>query len=364
MNEQEIQKIVKTCERFLGYGYPQTPKQVLSELAAYADAEDDFDRYGEGKLITSFEADVAQLLGKEAAVFMPSGTMCQQIALRIWTDFRKLPRVAFHPTCHLEIHEQQAYRKLHNLESVLVGSADRMLTLDDLESIPGPLGALLLELPQREIGGQLPTWEELNTIVTWAREKGIATHLDGARLWECQPFYQREYAEIAGLFDSVYVSFYKALGGIAGSILAGPADFIAEARVWQRRHGGNLVHLYPFVLAAKKGLHEHLGKMVTYHTKAKEIAEVLSSFPHLEILPNPPHTNMMHVFLQGDSDKLIEASLKIAQETKTLLFRRLTPTIVPRWSRLELTIGNASLDLKNEDIVELFDRLFTSVDNT
>ncbi len=362
MNEQEIQRLLKSCERFLGGNYRQTPKQQLSELAAYTNPEEDFDYYGEGELINSFEAEVAQLLGKEAAVFMPSGTMGQQIALRIWTDQRKLPRVAFHPTCHLEIHEQQAYRKLHHLESVLVGQAHRMLTLADLESIAEPIGALLLELPQREIGGQLPTWEELNAILSWAREKGIATHLDGARLWECQPFYQRDYAAIAGLFDSVYVSFYKILGGITGSILAGPVDFIGEARVWQRRHGGNLFHLYPYVLAARKGLHERLGKMGVYHTKAKEIAQVLSSFSQVEIVPNPPHTNMMHVFLQGDAEKLVDAALAIARETKTMLFTHLMPTILPRWSSFELTIGDASLDLKNEEIAELFDRLFVNVD--
>ena len=362
MDEKEIQALMKTCVRFLCYWYPQTPKQQLSKLASYTDADADFDRYGEGELITSFEADVAKLLGKEAAVFMPSGTMCQQIALRIWTDRRKLPHVAFHPTCHLEIHEQQAYRRLHNLESTLVGPAHRMLTLEDLKAIAEPIGALLLELPQREIGGQLPDWEELNTIIAWAQEKGIATHLDGARLWECQPFYRREYAEIAGLFDSVYVSFYKALGGIAGSILAGPADFIAEARIWQRRQGGNLIHLYPFVLPARKGLTERLGRMNDYHVNAKEIAKVLSSFPRIEILPNPPQTNMMHVFVQGDHEQLLDASFQIARETKILLFARLTPTIVPHWSKFELTVGEASLDLKNEEIANLFTKLFVLVD--
>ncbi len=362
MDEKEIQALTKTCVRFLAHGYPQTPKQQLSDLASYTNANEDFDHYGEGEIITSFEADVAKLLGKEAAVFMPSGTMCQQIALRIWTDRRKLPHVVFHPTCHLEIHEQQAYRRLHNLQSTLVGPASRMLTLEDLKAIAEPIGALLLELPQREIGGQLPSWEELNALIAWAREQNIAIHLDGARLWECQPFYGREYAEIAGLFDSVYVSFYKVLGGIAGSILAGPADFIAEARIWQRRHGGNLIHLYPFVLAARKGLTERLGKMCAYHEKAKEIAKVLSSFPQIEILPNPPQTNMMHVFMQGDHEHLLDASFQIARETKTLLFARLAPTVVPHWSRFELTIGNASLDLDNEEISNLFTRLFALAD--
>ena len=70
-------------------------------------------------------------------------------------------------------------------------------------------------------------------------------HMDGARLWESAPFYGRSYAEIAALFDTVYVSFYKGVGAIAGAALAGPADFIAEARVWQRRHGGDLVNSTP-----------------------------------------------------------------------------------------------------------------------
>jgi len=91
-----------------------------------------------------------------------------------------------------------------------------------------------------------------------ARERNITLQLDGARLWECQPFYQRSYAEIAALFDTVYVSFYKILGGITGAMLLGPEDVIAEARIWQRRHGGNLVRMFPFVLSAKQGLETRL----------------------------------------------------------------------------------------------------------
>ena len=178
------------------------------------------------------------------------------------------------------------------------------MTLNDLKSVAEPLAALLLKLPQREIGGQLPTWEELTALVGWARERGVPTHLDGARLWEGQPFYGREYAEIAALFDTVYVSFYKVLNGIAGAILAGPADVIAEARVWQRRHGGNLVHLYPYVLSAQKGLDQHLDRMNAYWSRAKEIAAALTVFPQIEIVPDPPQTNMMHLFLQGERDRL------------------------------------------------------------
>ena len=361
LDTPEAKKIFKACHRFLTHDYPKTPRQVLSELAETTDPELEADRYGQGDLIARFESEVATLLGKEAAVFIPSGTMCQQIALRIWAGRRGTSNVAFHPKSHLETHEEKAYQRLHGLNGILVGSAERLLTLGDLKAIAEPVGALLIELPQRDLGGQLPGWEALNEVIAWARERAIPTHLDGARLWECRPFYGREYAEIARLFDSVYVSFYKILGGIAGSILAGPADVIAESRIWQRRHGGNLIHLYPFVLSAQKGLRERLGRMEAYHAKAKEIAALLAPFAQIEIVPNPPQTNMMHLFIRGERDTLEAAALDVAQETGTWLFYRLAPTVLPGFTMFELTVGEATLDLSGKEIVALFQLLLSRV---
>ena len=235
-------------------------RDMLAEISKMPEAENANDHYGAGEYINGFEQRVANLLGKVAAVFMPSGTMCQQIALRIHCDRRNGKNVAFHPTCHLEIHEENAYRRLHGLNGVLVGSRDSLITLADLERVREPLSALLVELPQREIGGQLPSWDDLSGQISWAKERNIATYLDGARLWECKPHLGRDYPEICALFDTVYVSFYKILFGISGAILAGPADVIREARLWQRRHGGNPPTLYPMVLAAQRGLDRHLGK--------------------------------------------------------------------------------------------------------
>jgi hypothetical protein len=78
-----------------------------------------------------------------------------------------------------------------------------------------PLAALLVELPQREIGGLLPAWDDLVAQVGWARDRDTAVHLDGARLWEAAAGYERSPAEVAALFDSVYVSFYKGIGALA-----------------------------------------------------------------------------------------------------------------------------------------------------
>lgn len=354
LNTPEAKEILKSCNRFLTHDYPKNPRQVLSELLETIDPDLVADHYGQGEVIASFEKEVAGLLGKEAAVFMPSGTMCQQIALRIWAERRGTTNVAFHPRSHLEIHEEKAYQRLHGLNGILVGPPDRLMRLDDLKAITEPVGALLIELPQRELGGQLPSWEELNEVIAWAREHNIPTHLDGARLWECQPFYRREYAEIAQLFDTVYVSFYKVLGGIAGSILAGPADVIAESRTWQRRHGGNLIHLYPYVLSAQKGLRERLGRMESYHVKAREIAALLEPFPEITVVPNPPHTNMMHLFLRGKQARLEAAALEVAQETGLWLFSWLAPTMLPDLTRFELTVGEATLDLSNQEIAAAF----------
>jgi threonine aldolase len=345
------------CERRL-FGHPTT--SMREELLALVDSisiGEESDNYGSGALIENFEREIAALLGKEAAVFMPSGTMAQQIALRIWSDRSGRKNVAFHPTCHLEIHEQKGYQLLHGLHGALVGDANRLITLADLQARPEPLAALLLELPQREIGGQLPTWDELVEQTTWAHERGAATHMDGARLWEAAPTYARDYAEVASLFDSVYVSFYKGIGAIAGAALAGPADFVAEARVWQRRHGGNLVHLYPCVLSARAGLRAHLPHFPRYHEQAVRIAAALAQVDGVILKPDPPHAHMAHVYLRGEPDALLEASAELAREQSIALFTWLRPSPIPGYSMFEMTIGAGADDFTPSEIAENFTRI-------
>ena len=345
------------CERALS-GHP--PRQLRAELQALVEsvgADEQPDRYGAGALIEDFEREIATLLGKEAAVFMPSGTMAQQIALRIWSERTGRKTVAFHPTCHLELHEHKGYQALHGLRATLVGDADQLITLADLNATPEPIAALLLELPQREIGGQLPSWDTLVEQTAWAHARGAAAHMDGARLWEAGPTYGRDYAEVANLFDSVYVSFYKGIGAIAGAALAGAADFVAEARIWQRRHGGNLVQLYPYVLSARAALRERLPRFASYHERAVRIAAALSQVDGVILKPNPPQAHMAHVYLRGEPEALLEASADLAREERVALFTWLRPAPIPGYAMFELTIGDGAAALTPEEVAGYFTRV-------
>jgi threonine aldolase len=354
-DEARIKAAVAGAERHLnGWHGGPTLRERLTALAQATGPGERQDTYGKGERIDRLEERIAELLGTEAAVFMPSGTMAQQIALRIWSERKRCTTVAFHPTCHLEIHEQKGYQRLHGLHARLVGNRHELITLADLEGIHEPLAALLLELPQREIGGRLPEWDDLVAQAAWAREHGIALHMDGARLWQCGPFYERSLDEVAGLFDSVYVSFYKDLGGLAGAALAGDSELVAEARVWQRRHGGNLVTMHPFVVSAEQGLDERLPLIAGYVEYARALAEALRAVDGVEVVPDPPQAPMFHIHLRGNRELLCETALAIAEERKVFLFGELSATSSPSIQYHELSVGEATLAFTPAETAALY----------
>lgn len=290
-------------------------KETFQSLAQYVNEDDSPDIYGSGDLIESFERQVADLLGKEAAVFMPSGTQAQPIALRIWADLARTPYVAMPATSHVQLHEHNAYQVLYGLKGTMLGDAHRVPNLEDLKQAAlDPLAAILLELPMREIGGQLPSWEELSQQSNWARQEGIKLHMDGARLWQCPSYYHKSLADISALFDSVYVSFYKDLGGIAGAMLVGDIEFIAKAKIWQRRAGGNLYALYPYVLAAKQGLAKHLDNLPKYAQYCYAFAETLNQTQGVQTWPTQPQTNMFRLRIETEPTEFFEKATQWVEE--------------------------------------------------
>jgi threonine aldolase len=349
-----------TCEKFV-YGHP--PQKAGEEFALIADwcRRNDFaaDVYGKGDLINSFENKVAALLGFERACFMPSGTTAQQIALKIYAEKSGSRSFAIHPTSHLELHEQHAYAHLCNLNSVIIGDRSRQLTARDIEDSTASFSTVIIELPAREIGGQLPAWKELEVIKKTAKKSSLFLHMDGARLWETKSFYERSYRIICQDFDSVYVSFYKGIGALTGATLLGKTDFIEESRVWLRRFGGNLFQLHPFVASAAMRFDTALARMPKYYKRAKEVYKVLKNIEGISFCPNPPQVNMFHLYFNSPAEKLTKARDKIAEQDKIWAANNFQKTALENLSYTEIYVGEGLLQITDKELEKTFLKLIS-----
>jgi threonine aldolase len=303
------------------------------------------DVYGDGGVVADLEAYVAELLGKPAAVFLPSGTMAQGATLRVHADRRTSRTVLWHPACHLDSHEGQAHARLHQLIGRPVGQLNRLITLADLDEVAEPVAALLLELPQRDLGGQQPAWDDLAAQVGWARDRGAAVHLDGARLWEASAGYDRPPAEVAALFDTVYVSFYKGIGALPGCCVAGSAGDVAQVREWRRRLGGTLFGLWPSAASALALLPERLAEMPARLRHARAIAAALAGVEGVRVVPGPPQVPMMHLLFDVAADRFADNARRLAEESGVWTWAEPSATGDPSVVRCELNVGRATCRL-------------------
>jgi threonine aldolase len=346
------------CDLILHGFVERTPAQEFRDMAAWCELNGiAHDEYGEGSLVEGFEHKVAALLGKDAAVFMPSGIMAQSVALKVWTEIARLPRFGMHPTSHLAVHEEEAHASLLHCHGVLLGDRLRPLTAEDLSASPQPMACVIVELPIREAGGQLPSWDALEALKEAARQRSVPLHMDGARLWECAAFYGKTHAEIAAGFESVYVSVYKGIGALSGAVLAGGKDFIAQARLWRRRHGGTLYHLSPMVVSAAMRFDERLALMPALYRRTLELASDLASHVALRVNPAVPQTNMLHLYFAAPVEAVADARDRIAAEDHCWLFGGLRAAEVPGWCASEIYVGDGLLDADPDRVRRLFARL-------
>jgi threonine aldolase len=352
LTAEERQHLRERCHTVLpGFRTPSPAEEfrLLSDWCAANGVSHDV--YGEGRLIADFERKIADLTGHAAAAFMPSGTMAQLIAVRIWAQRAGLPRFGLHATAHLVLHEAESYQALFGYHGAIVGDRLRPITAADLEAQRQPLACLVVELPIREAGGQLPDWDQLETLKTAARQRGVPLHMDGARLWECRAFYGRSYAEIAEGFGSVYVSAYKGLGGIAGAVLAGDEDFIGEARLWRRRMGGTLIHQSPMIASAALRLDSRLAQMDDCYARALSLADALSATPGIRVNPARPQTNMMHLHLDAPAAAVLDRRDEIAQRDGVWVIGGARPAEVPGWCVSEIDVGDTLVELADSEVV-------------
>lgn len=307
------------------------------------------DVYGNVDWIQAFEARVARLLGFEAGCFFPTGTMAQLIALRLHATRSGSRLVGLHPSSHHVLHENDSLEVLHGLIPRVISPWERPISAEDVRHCPERLGAVSFELPLRWLGGVLPTWEQLGDLKAACRDLKIPLHMDGARLWECQPYYGKSLAEICRGFETVYVSMYKTLGALAGAVIVGASPLITEMRMWRRRHGGDVVHLYPYVASAAMRLDGALARIPTWVERARKLAAALRKDGQLVVAPNPVPTNMFRLYLRGASEVLRERRDQVAKERGIWVAWGFSAARVPGFVECELQLAGDSDALKDEE---------------
>ena len=346
---ERLRAATHRCTQVL-WNRQQTPAETFQALAAACRelGIEDWDAYGERGAVARLEAEVAGLLGRDAAAYFPSGVMAQQVALRIHTERAGSSRVAIPDLSHLLVHEEDGPRILHRLVVEHLTRGRVTATREHLDAICGRLAAVLVELPLRDAGCLLPTYHELADLAVACRERGVALHLDGARIWESQPWFGRELPEIAALAGTLYVSFYKGLGGLAGAALLGEEETIAEARTWRRRMGGTIYRSTAEAVSALVGLRDRLPLMPDIVAWARRLAAALPD----DITPQPevPQTNTFLLYAAGEATAVNERLATFMEQYGVGIGRPWSATEVPGRIVTELAVGEGALELDPETV--------------
>lgn len=266
--------------------------------AAMAAAPVGDDQYGEDPLTNRLQAEVAALLGKEQGLWLPSGTMANQVALRVLT--RPGDEAITSRESHAGWHETGGSAANAGVQLVEVG-ARGLFTAEDLAAAikpPGlpiypPTTLLEIENTHNRSGGVVFPQAEVVRICALAKNHGMATFLDGARLWNASVASGLAEAELAAPFDLVAVSFSKGLGAPGGSLLAGSRALIGAATRHRRMLGGSMRQTGFYAAAALHGVAEHRTRLAEDHANARRLAEALASSPNVELDLDAVHTNIV-----------------------------------------------------------------------
>ena len=240
----------------------------------------------------------AELLGKEAAIFMPSGTMTNQIALRV--HCKPGDEFLCDSDCHIYNYEQGAFAQLSGLVARTIQGKQGVLSLNELQGCIRPQNEhmvqtrlLCLENTHNRGSGKVQPQEEVVRVCAWAHESGLQTHLDGARLFNASVASGLTPQKLSEPFDSVSVCFSKGLGVPLGSCLAGTHDFVARARRARKLFGGGMRQVGIVAAAGLYALDHHVDRLAIDHKHAKLLADAVREFDFLKVLGGEPETNIL-----------------------------------------------------------------------
>jgi threonine aldolase len=273
-------------------------KPTPAMRAAMAAAEVGDDVAGEDPSVNALEARIAAMLGKEAAVFVPSGTMSNQIAVRVHCQ----PGDEFlcEANCHILNYEQGAYAQLFGIAAQAVNGDYGMLRLEQLVDRIRPednhslhTRLVCLENTHNRGAGRIQPFDAVEEICGWAAENKLARHLDGARLFNAVVATGIPADNWSQHFDTVSVCFSKGLGAPVGSALCGPAEMIRRARRLRKVLGGAMRQAGIIAAGALYALEHHINRLAEDHEKARVLAEAIRQTPGLTLDPDIVDTNIV-----------------------------------------------------------------------
>ncbi len=245
---------------------------------------------------------MAETLGKEMAVFMPSGTMANHLALRLLA--RRGRRVLVQRDSHIYCDCGDCAQELSGLTLVPLAAGRTSFTFDEVAAEAGreedgrvrtPVGAISIELPVRRRQGEVFDYAEMQRIAGFARDRGIGLHLDGARLFLAAPYTGIAPAAYAAPFDTVYVSLYKYLNAAGGAILAGPRQLLDGLYHQRRMFGGGLRQAWPYAAVALHYLDGFAERFADAAAMANRLLRAVDEHQGVTVLRSPASTNVSRV---------------------------------------------------------------------
>jgi threonine aldolase len=289
-----------------GDGIPHTTAEYAALLAKLASGGAiQRDSYSLGGDVEKLETRMAALLGKESAVWLPTGTLANHLAVRLLAGDRR--RVLVQAESHLYKDCGDCAQTLSNLNLIPLSPGKATFTLEDVERaaydagsgrVATPVGAIQIESPVRRKQGECFDFDQMKKISAWARAHKTGMHLDGARLFLESAYTRRPLRDYTALFDTVYVSMYKYFNAASGAILAGPKALLADLFHTRRMFGGGLPHVWPYTAVAQHYLEGFEARFRSGVDAAEQVIATLSKDANfgIERIPNGSNIFRFRVF--------------------------------------------------------------------
>ncbi len=312
--------------------------------AAVQAAEVGDDVVGEDPTVNRLQERVAAILGKEAALYVPSGTMSNQICVKVHTQ--PGDEMLCESTCHIYNFEAGGPAVLSGVTCRTLEGDYGILDVSQMEGKVRPANdhvvrtrLVALENTHNRGGGRVYPLDKIVAICEWARANGLQRHLDGARLWNAVVATGVAAAEWGRHFDSVSVCFSKGLGAPIGSALAGSREFVARARRIRKLFGGGMRQAGVAAAAAHYALDHHVDRLAEDHRNAQVIARAIADTPGLRLDPPIVETNL--IWVEVDPDLGTAADVAAALKQRGILVQVAGPHTVRACTHLDVSAAQA-----------------------